>query len=83
MSPIFFYWIVVLSIMLWAGSWNQSVFLTLVVSVLLTPIGGILFVLLQGRRPNPTENHRKPCMNCAELIRLRAKVCRFCGSKAF
>lgn len=79
MNPILFYWLTMFAVIWWGHSKNLSLILVFLVSVFLTPLGGAVFVLIFGSTENSKDSGRKPCENCAELIMVQAKVCRFCG----
>ena len=70
-----------------AGSWGRSGFGWFLVSVLLSPILGLLFLLIAGkaspaaRRPSLESEGRVSCEQCYEQIMPQAVVCRFCGAE--
>ena len=66
-----------------AMSRGRSGFAWCMASLLLSPLVGILLMLLSDRsgeeKPNPW-THVK-CPDCAELVRAEAKVCKHCGCR--
>jgi hypothetical protein len=46
----------------------------LLLGLLLGPVGVVVAALLPDRA-----EERRPCPHCAEMIRVAASVCRFCG----
>ena len=72
------------------GIWNQrrgnSFWAGFLISLVLSPLIGFLFVLFTKKNAKAIEDvelasgEMKRCPFCAELIKAEAKKCRFCGS---
>lgn len=70
-----------------APSRGRSGFGWFLVSLLISPLFGLILVLaLPSRAKVPADKDRqygrvKDCPQCAETVKRAAKVCRFCGHK--
>ena|SRR5690625_3708445 len=70
-----------------AGSWGRSGFLWFLISALLSPILGLLFLLIAGKASPAAQQSslesegRVSCEQCYEQIMPQAVVCRFCGAE--
>jgi len=69
-----------------AGSKGRNGFGVFVLSLILSPLIGLIVALVLERIEQPDPNAPTPdthikCPDCAELIKREAKVCRHCGCK--
>lgn len=74
----------VLSILvgLYAGSRGRGSGNWFVVSLLLSPLIGLIFVAaLPNLKDQPNEKTHRKCPECAEQILIEAKTCKHCGHR--
>jgi RNA polymerase subunit RPABC4/transcription elongation factor Spt4 len=70
---VFFWWITLsIIVAVFANSKGKSWILYLVISLILSPLLGLLIALVSG------DNTKKKCFNCGQTIDVGAKVCPFC-----
>jgi hypothetical protein len=79
-------WLIVsILVAVWASRRGRSGLIAFIVSILLSPLIGIVFVLVNGTNERKIENRAvangemKKCPSCAELVRWEAAKCRYCG----
>ena len=84
---ILFYWIVFSFIVaLLADKWHHSGFKYFFISLLLSPLVGIIFLLFSGKKSDALEkeqiinNKLTKCPFCKELVKPDAIKCKHCGS---
>ncbi len=84
---IAFWWFVFAALAAWiASSKGRSGIGIFFLSVILSPLIGIIVALVLQRVVPPDPNAPTPethikCPDCAELIKSEAKVCKHCGCK--
>jgi hypothetical protein len=70
-----------------AGKRGRSPALYFLISMLLSPVIGLLVLLVQGPNAEKIEAEKLEsgelcqCPFCAELVKAEAKICRFCGKE--
>ncbi len=95
MGAALFFWIVFsVLIGALASSWGRNGLGYFAGSLVISPLLAVLVLLAQGRanadstdtttgsssgRSVPFENQRKKCPDCAERVKLEARVCKHCG----
>jgi hypothetical protein len=63
-----------------ASTWNRSGFGYFLLSLILSPLIGLIFLLLAGRREEgPTPDTHVKCPDCKELVLKDARKCKHCG----
>lgn len=88
---------VIFSIIIWIilsvviGLWNESrgnsFFIGLLLSLLLSPLIGLLIVGVTGKNEKYLNEKAiqsgelKKCLYCAELVKKEAKICKHCGKE--
>lgn len=82
---IFVFWFLFsIAVAVLASNRGRSGFLWFIFSILLSPLLGVIFVLvmenlkLSGDKPNPNTHVR--CPDCRELVRNDARKCKHCGA---
>lgn len=80
---LFLLWIILAIVIgVIAGARGRSGFGWFLISVLLSPlIGLILVALLPSLKDRPTPATHVKCPDCAELVRNEARVCKHCGCR--
>jgi uncharacterized membrane protein YeaQ/YmgE (transglycosylase-associated protein family) len=63
-----------------ASTWNRSGFGYFLLSLVVTPVIGLVILLLAGRRKEgPTPETHVRCPDCKELVHKEARKCKHCG----
>jgi len=83
----FFAWIIFsVLIGVLAGSWGRSGFGWFVLALLVSPLLAVLALLIAGRYKGSSgsgssylHDREKKCPDCAERVKLEARVCKHCG----
>lgn len=85
---VFIIWIALaVAVGVWGQRWGQSFWTNFFGSLICSPLFGALSVLISGKNQGAMDaqslaaGESKKCPQCAELIRVEAKKCRFCGSE--
>ena len=87
MEAIIFIWLILSALVgLWNYNRGNSFWLGFFGSALISPLIGFILVALTRKNPENIEKRRvtsgevKKCSQCAEIIKIDAKKCRFCGA---
>jgi len=91
-----FFWILFgIGVGILAGSWGRSAFLWFIIALVASPLLSALLLLALGKQEGEGQGkqsggsaggfdpkqHHKQCPDCAERIKLQARVCRYCGNE--
>lgn len=69
-----------------AGSWGRSGFIWFLLSIVISPLLGIIILIIVGKARDRGMDRISPsthviCPDCAEHIRKEARVCKHCGCR--
>ena len=86
MEMLFLYLVLAAVVGAIAGSWGRGGFIWFLISVLLSPVLGLVFLLIAGKPRELRLDRVTPathviCPDCAEHVRKEARVCKHCGCR--